>query len=156
MRALKPLLASLAAVAISVTTAAAQEFKTYTSKKPFDEVRFELGNAVVARGFAVQSEGNIAKMLDRTAADVGASKSVYKNGEFVAFCSAKYTRMMVEADPANFGNCPFLVFAYETSDKPGEVVVGFRGLGTAKTDASKKVFAEIETMLDGLVKEAVK
>lgn len=156
MRAVTRLLAVSAALALSVAAASAQDVKTYTVKKPFDEVRFELGNAVVARGFAVQSEGNIAKMLDRTAADVGASKSVYKNGEFVAFCSAKYTRMMVEADPANFGNCPFLVFAYETKDKPGEVVVGFRGLGTAKTEATKKVFAEIETMLDGLIKETVK
>lgn len=156
MRAAKPLVVSFAVLAMSTAVAAAQEFKTYVSNKPFDDVRFELGNAVVARGFAIQSEGNIAKMLDRTAADVGASKSVYKNGEFVAFCSAKYTRMMVEADPANFGNCPFLVFAYETKDKPGEVVVGFRGLGTAKTEATKKVFAEIETMLDGLIKETVK
>lgn len=156
MRFLKPLLVSFAAVALSVTAVAAQDSKTYTSKKKFDEVRFELGNAVVARGFAVQSEGNIAKMLDRTAADVGATKSVYKNGEYLQFCSAKYTRMMVEADPANFGNCPFLVFVYETTAKPGEVVVGYRGLGSARTAASKKVFAEIEKMLDGLVKDALK
>ncbi len=156
MRAVTRLLAASAALALSTAAVSAQDVKTYTVKKPFDEVRFELGNAVVARGFAVQSEGNIAKMLDRTAADVGATKSVYKNGEFVTFCSAKYTRMMVEADPANFGNCPFLVFVYETNDKPGEVVVGFRGLGAAKSEASKKVFAEIETMLDGLVKDAAK
>ncbi len=155
MRAAKLVLAWLACLGLS-SVAMAQDVKTYTSKKPFDEVRFELGNAVVAKGFAVQSEGNIAKMLDRTAADVGAGKSVYKHGEFVAFCSAKYTRMMVEADPMNFGNCPFLVFAYETTAKPGETVVGFRGLGTAKTDASKKAFAEIEAMLDDLVKETLK
>lgn len=155
MRTANRLLASLAAIGCS-TVAMAQDVKTYTSNKPFDEVRFELGNAVVAKGFAVQSEGNIAKMLDRTAADVGAGKSVFKNGEFVAFCSAKYTRMMVEADPMNLGNCPFLVFAYETVAKPGETVVGFRGLGTAKTEASKKVFAEIEAMLADLVKETLK
>lgn len=155
MRAARVLLASLVAAFCS-SVAVAQDVKTYTSKKPFDDIRFDLGNAVVAKGFAVQSEGNIAKMLDRTAADVGASTSVYKKGEFVAFCSAKYTRLMVEADPLNFGNCPFLVFVYETNAKPGETVVGFRGLGAAKTDASKKVFAEIEAMLDDLVKETLK
>lgn len=155
MRAAKRLLAFIAAAGCSAA-ALAQDVKTYISKKPFDDVRFELGNAVVAKGFAIQSEGNVARMLDRTAADVGAGKPVYKNGEFVAFCSAKYTRMMVEADPSNFGNCPFLVFAYETVANPGETVVGFRGLGSPKTDASKAVFAEIEAMLDAIVKETLK
>ena len=44
----------------------------------------------------------------------------------------------------------------QTMASGSEVVVGFRGLGAAKSEASKKVFAEIETMLDGLVKEATK
>ena len=156
MRAAGTSLIAAVAFAMSAGAASAQEVVTYISKKPFDEVRFELGNAVVARGLAVQSEGNVAKMLERTAADVGATKQIYKFSEYVQFCSAKFTRMMVEADPANVGNCPFMLFAYETVAKPGEVVVGYRKLGIGKGEPSKKVFAEIEAMLDGMVKDALK
>lgn len=153
---LGPMLAGAVAAGLTAGAAMAQDVQTYTTKKPFDDVRFELGNAVVARGFAIQSEGNIAKMLERTAADVGATKQVYKSGEYVQFCSAKYTRMMVEADPANFGNCPFMVFVYETVATPGEVVAGYRKLGIGKGETSRKVFAEIEAMLDGIVKDTLK
>jgi uncharacterized protein (DUF302 family) len=155
MQFLRSLAAGIVLLGSVHLSAMAQDVKTYTSKRPFDEVRFELGNAVTQRGFAAHSEGNLSKMLERTGADVGATAVVYKNAEFITFCSARYTRKMVEADPANAGNCPFQVFAYETMAKPGEVVVGFRRLGTPSA-ASRAAFVEIEAMLDGLVKDAVK
>ena len=74
----------------------------------------------------------------------------------IEFRSAKYTRMMLEANPADFANCPFLVYAFETEEKPGDVVVGYRGLGPPKSEASAKAFTEIEKILDELVTEAIK
>lgn len=147
---------ALAAFMSVQTSALAQDVQTYTKKADFDDVRFELGNAVTTRGFAAHSEGNLAKMLTQTGADLGSTTVIYKRAEFITFCSARYTRAMVEADPANIGNCPFLVFAYEIAAKPGDVVVGFRKLGTARSEPVKKVFAEIEAMLDGLVRDAIK
>ena len=128
----------------------------YTSKAAFDDVRFELGNAVVSRGLAIHSEGNFGKMLERTGADIGSTKPVYKQAEFIEVCSAKYARAMVEADPALMGNCPFMLYVYERADRPGEVVVGFRRLHPSALPAGQKAVTETEAMLDAIVREAVK
>jgi uncharacterized protein (DUF302 family) len=127
-----------------------------TSKAAFDDVRFELGNAITMRGLSVHSEGLIGKMLERTGADVGSTKPIYKQAEFVEVCSAKFARLMFEADPALIGNCPFMLYVYERADKPGLVVVGFRRLNGGATDTGRKATAETEAMLDAIVRDAVK
>ena len=138
--------------------AAAQEIVTRSKQGTFDDVRFELGNAVIATGVSVQSEGNIAAMLGRTAVDVGATETVYSRAEFVAFCSARYSRAMMEADAANIAFCPFVVFAYETKAKPGEIVVGYRRpiLPAGQSAASAKAAADVDALLAGIVAETVK
>ena len=128
----------------------------YTSRSAFDDVRFELGNAVVSRGLSIHSEGNFGKMLERTGADVGSTKPVYKQAEFIEVCSAKFARLMVEADPTLMSNCPFLLYVYERVDRPGEVVAGFRRLQPGTTSAGQKAVVETEAMLDAIVSEAVK
>lgn len=150
----RSLLGQAVALALMMTTAAAES--PYTSKAPFDDVRFELGNAVVARGLAVHSEGNFGRMLERTGADVGSTKPVYIKAEFMEVCSAKFARLMVEADPTLMGNCPFMLYVYERVDRPGEVVAGFRRLHPSSTLAGQKAVAETEAMLDAIVREAVK
>jgi uncharacterized protein (DUF302 family) len=127
-----------------------------TKAAAFDDIRFELGNAITTRGLAVHAEGNLGKMLDRTGADVGSTRPIYKQAEFVEVCSAKYARLMVEADPALIGNCPFVFYVYERVEQPGRVVVGFRRLYPGVTPAGQKAVAETETMLDGIVRDAVK
>ena len=146
------------ALIVSTGPALAQDIVTRTRQGTFDDVRFELGNAVIATGVAVQSEGNIAAMLDRTAADVGASQTVYARAEFIAFCSAKYSRAMMEADPTNIAFCPFVVFAYETKAKPGEIVVGYRRpvVPAAQGPASAKAAADVDALLAKIVADAVK
>ena len=136
----------------------AQEIVTRTKQGVFDDVRFDLGNAVIATGVSVQSEGNIAAMLGRTAADLGASETVYNRGEFVAFCSAKYSRAMMEADPTNIAFCPFVVFAYETKAKPGEIVVGYRRtiVPASQNAASVKAASDADALLAKIVAETVK
>ncbi len=138
--------------------ASADELVTRMKKATFDDVRFDLGNAVIATGVAVQSEGNVAAMLGRTAADVGAVETVYKRAEFISFCSAKYSRAMMEADAANMGFCPFVVFAYETQAKPGEIVVGYRRpiVPTSQNAAAQKAAAEVDALLAKIVAETVK
>lgn len=139
-------------------SARADEIVTRTKMGTFDDVRFDLGNAVIATGVSVQSEGNIAGMLGRTAADVGATETVYKRAEFVAFCSATYSRAMMEADPGNIAFCPFVVFAYETKAKPGEIVVGYRKpvVPASQGAAGAKAAADAESLLAKIVAEAVK
>jgi uncharacterized protein (DUF302 family) len=127
-----------------------------TTKIAFEDVRFELGTAITNRGLLTQSEGNLGRMLDRTGADVGSSKPIYKHAEFIEVCSAKYARLMFEADPTLIGNCPFIFYAYERIDRPGDVIVGFRRLEPGHTALGQKAVAETEAMLDAVVRASVK
>lgn len=147
----------LVAAMIAASQAHADEIVTRTKQGTFDDVRFDLGNAVIATGVSVQSEGNIAAMLGRTAADVGATETVYSRAEFVAFCSAKYSRAMMEADPANIAFCPFVVFAYETKAKPGEIVVGYRKpvAPASQGAAGAKAAADAEALMAKIVDDTV-
>ena len=147
----------LAVCALS-TSAMAQGVVTRSKSGIFEDVRLDLGNAVIATGVSVQSEGNIAAMLGRTAADLGATSTVYSHAEFVAFCSAKYSRAMMEADPANIAFCPFVVFAYETKAQPGEIVVGYRRpiLAATQSPASIKAAADVDTLLAKIVADTLR
>jgi uncharacterized protein (DUF302 family) len=138
------------------TAAAAQGIKTYMKKGNYDDVKLELSDAITKRGLVVDYNGNVGGMLDRTGKDVGSTKQVYKKAEYLVFCSAKLSRDMMEANAANMGYCPFVVYIYEAAAKPGEIVVGFRRMPSAATGASAKAFKAIDTMLDEITKEAVK
>jgi hypothetical protein len=134
----------------------AQDLKTYSKTGGYEDVKFELNDAIIRRGLAIDYTGHINTMLERTGADVGSTRRVYQNAEFFMFCSAKLSRAMIEADPANVGYCPYVVFLYEAADKPGEIVVGYRRpLPSGNTD-SQKALAAIDTLLDGIAKDAVK
>ena len=145
----------LCAWALFAGVAAAQEVRSYTSKAGFDEVQFELSNAIIARGLTVDYTGNIGGMLERTGPDVGSVKPLYRKAEFVLFCSAKLSRAMMEADLGNIGFCPFVIFIYVPAARPGETVVGYRRPISGAAAASP-VLAEIDALLDGIVKDAVR
>ncbi len=142
------------AVLLPLGAAQAETLRTYKTKASYDDVRFELTNAIIDRGLKVQSNGKIAAMLARTGAAAGSSKPVYKQAEYFSFCSVKLSRAMMEADPANVGHCPFVLFAYVAVAKPDEVVVGFHTHPTTGNAASVKAFAQIDELLDGIAKAA--
>jgi len=131
-----------------------EDLRSYTTKAPFDDVRFELGNAIIARGLNIDFTGNIGRMLERTGADVGSTKPLYSKAEFIIFCSAKLTRAMIEAELTNIGFCPYVVFIYEAAGRPGETVVGYRR--PARDGAASAALTEIDTLLDSIVRDAVK
>jgi hypothetical protein len=135
---------------------AADELFTRSKAASFEDVKFDLNNAIIERGLVIDHTGNIAGMLERTGADVGSTKQVYRHAEYFVFCSAKLSREMMEADPANVGVCPFVVFAYERADKPGETVVGFRSPPARGGEASRKSLEAVAALLKDIVEEAVK
>jgi uncharacterized protein (DUF302 family) len=148
------------AVVLSVscsTAAVGQTINTYSKAASYEDVKFELNDAIIKRGLVVDHVGQIGTMLDRTGPDVGSTKPLYTRAEFFTFCSAKYSRAMMEADLGNIAFCPFGVFIYEAVNKRGETVVGYRKppLGSA-SEVSKKALADIDALLDGIVKDAVK
>jgi uncharacterized protein (DUF302 family) len=152
-RSALPLLVVLAA---AVPATAQEMIYTAKTKSSFDDVRFELTNAIVNRGLVIDFSGRIADMLARTGRDVGSEKPLYKAAEYVSFCSAKLSRQMMEADAANIAFCPYVVFFYETVARPGEVVVGYRLLPPSGDAASKSALAEVDKLLAAIVADAVK
>jgi len=149
-------LASAVLLAGMTLAAQAEDVRTYTKQAPFDDIKFELTNAIIDRGLAIDFTGQIGQMLERTGADVGSAKPLYTHAEFVAFCSAKLSRAMMEADLTNVGFCPYVVFVYEAAGKPGEIVIGYRRLPAGGSEASRKALADIDALLDGIVRDAVK
>jgi uncharacterized protein (DUF302 family) len=149
---------AFALCALSPGWAAAQEpaLKLYAKQGVYDDVRFELNNAIIDRGLVVDFNGQIAKMLARTGADVGSTKSVYKNAEYFTFCSAQLSRATMEADPLNVGFCPYVVFIYETAAAPGTIQVGYRRPPPQGPPQSKAALEAVEKLLDGIVRDAVK
>jgi len=135
--------------------AAAQEVRTYTRKASYDDIRFELTNAIINRGLTIEQNGQIGKMLERTGADVGSDKPIYKSAEFFTFCSAKLSRQMMEADPMNIGFCPYVMFMYEGVGEPGVIIVGYRRPPDSGSPDTKAALAEIDALLDGIAREAM-
>lgn len=135
---------------------AAEAFQSRTKAGVYEDVKFDLTNAIIERGLVVDHTGNVAGMLERTGADVGSTKKLYRNAEYFLFCSAKLSREMMEADPANMGLCPFVVFIYEREDKPGEIVVGFHDPVSRGSPASTGAIKAVQTLLSDIVSEATK
>lgn len=92
----------------------------------FEEVAFLAENAIVNRGLVVDSVSHVGDMLNRTAADVGATTQLFKGANVYLFCSATLSREMMEADLRNIGHCPYGVMVFETAAEPGVVHVGYR------------------------------
>jgi uncharacterized protein (DUF302 family) len=146
---------ALITAAAVVQPVAAQDLKTATKKGSFDDVKFELNNAIIERGLKVDFSGSISQMLERTGADVGSTKPIYKHAEFMSFCSSKLSRQMMEADAANVAFCPYTVFIYEAAATPGDIVVGYRPFPQTANEASRAALGEIDKLLSGIIKAAV-
>ena len=141
-------------LACFMTAASAAELKSYVVKGAFDEVAFDVESTIVDRGLVIDMKGDVSGMLDRTGKDVGGTKKVYAGAKYFAFCSAVLSRKMVEADAATMGVCPYTIFVFETMEKPGEVVVGYQRTSDGGSEAASSVLTQIDTWLDGIVREA--
>ncbi len=143
----------VAAPAISGVAAASEIFSRQT-EAAFEDVRQDVSDAIINRGYVIDYTAKIGDMLERTASDVGSTRKVYSGAETAQFCSAVLSRRMMEADPANIAFCPYVVFYFHKADQPGVVHVGFRKLpedGSAESKASRQ---EINRLLTEIVEEA--
>jgi uncharacterized protein (DUF302 family) len=95
-------------------------------------------------------------MLERTGKDVGSARKLYADAQAFVFCSAVLSRKTMEADAANAALCPYSIMVYATAQDPGTVHVAYRRPwrpdGSA---ASKAALKEVETLLDGIAREAL-
>jgi hypothetical protein len=61
----------------------------------------------------------------------------------------------MEADPGNIVFCPYTLTVYATDKEPGKVVVAYRPTQSVGSEASKAALKEVNTLLDGIAKEAL-
>ena len=102
MKYLSNLLLAGSLLALTSISSLAQEgnstIKSYEFEGSYEDALFDLGEALINKGLVIDNQAKVANMLNRTAKDVGATKTVYKNGEVLEFCSAKLSRNAMEAD----------------------------------------------------------
>jgi hypothetical protein len=160
------LLAAAATASLALSTAAlraddANGYRVYTKAAKYENVRDDLKDAIINKGFVIDYTGQFNAMLERTA-DVARTsagndaKSPYSNAEYMQFCPSKLTHEAVSASPHGIANCPIALFVYELRTEPGKIVVGFRlpvGSPSKKVKAVNKSFV---TLLDGIAREVTK
>ena len=133
----------------------AEDAVTYNRKgAPFEDVRDDLESAILTEGLKIDYRGNLAAMLERTGPDVGSNQPIYRHGEFVTFCSAKLSRAMMEADPANISQCPYVMFIYQRVTVLDTVVVGYRKVNVQGPGG--KSLEEINKLLERIARSASK
>lgn len=125
---------------------AADQAVTYPFEGSFDDAAFAVENAIVGRGLVIDYVSHTGEMLNRTGADVGSTKELFKEADVFLFCSAQVSRSVMEADPMNIAHCPYGIFV---ADQGGEVMIGYRTYPDGEMQ-------EVQALLDDIVKEALK
>lgn len=138
-----PLLALFAAA-----PAIAEPPVTTTVQAGYDDVQFDLENAITDAGLAVQSVSHVGDMLERTKADVGGTRTLFTHADIYSFCSATVSRQVMEADPLNVQFCPYRIFLFTQPERPGEVTVGHVHYPAGAMDA-------VNDLLDGIIAAAL-
>ena len=147
-----PLIPAICALLLAAAPLAANAAETeapwqsYTVDSTYDDVAFELQNAIENRGLVVDHISHVGEMLNRTAKDVGATRQVYDKAEVYQFCSAVLSRKMMEANPMNLAFCPYGIFLYQ-SHGSGKVVVGYRRMPPGEMQ-------EVDALLNQIAREA--
>lgn len=113
----------------------------------FGEVRDAVTMAIENRGLVVNYVSHIADMLNRTGHDIGASKTIFEQGEIIEFCSAGLSRRMMEIDPHNIVLCPFAISVYSLPGETDKTWIAYR---QAQGSAAKL----LGELLGGIVAEA--
>jgi len=129
--------------ALGAPALAGPEIRPYAVEADFGDVAFGIESAILDRGLVIDHVSHVGEMLNRTAADVGASAPVYTQADVYLFCSATLSREMMEADIENVGHCPYGIFAYEAADAPGVVMVGHRRYPDGPMQAVEALLSEI-------------
>lgn len=149
---------------VATTAALANDdlgYRVYAKTAKFAEVRDDVKDAIVQRGFVIDYVGHFNQMLERTAEATGSvtplgAKSPYRNAEYIQFCPSKLTHEAVSATPFAIANCPIVLFVYEVAYEPGKINVGYRLPAATPSKVLKEVNARIVALLDGIAKEATK
>lgn len=129
-----------------------QNIQIYHKKAEFADARQDLIDAIIDRGYVVDYNGRVGDMLKRTRAEVG-GKPLYRNAEYMSFCSAVLSRQMMADNRENISYCPFVITVYEAESSPGTIYLSYRR-PTAGNDANPSL-AAIEKMYQEIASAAL-
>ena len=134
-----------ACLAMTATTAAADDSVVYTFDGSFDDAAFSVESAIIAKGLVIDYVSHTGEMLNRTAADVGSETTLFTEADIFVFCSASLSREVMEADPMNIAFCPYGVFVAE---REGDVTIGYRTYPEGEMQ-------KVQSLLDEIVQDAL-
>jgi uncharacterized protein (DUF302 family) len=92
----------------------------------FADTRDAVVMAIENRGLVINYTSHMADMLNRTGADLGATRQIFVQAEIIEFCSAGLSRKMLELDPHNIVMCPFAISVYTLPGEAGTTWVSYR------------------------------
>lgn len=136
-------------------------YRVYAKMGSFEEVKADVTDAIINRGFVVDYVGHFNAMLERTAEAAQSitrdgHKSPYRNAEYVQFCPAKLVHEAVSANPLALANCPIVLFVYELSYEPGKINVGYRLPIASPSRKASEINEKIVALLHDIASEATK
>ena len=132
-------------VLATASAVAADEAFTYSFEGAFEDATFAVENAIIDQGLVIDYVSHVGDMLNRTGADVGSTKSLFKNADIFLFCSAQVSRQVMEADPLNITFCPYSIFVMENDSG---VIVGHK-------DYPEGAMQAVEDLMQQIVAEAL-
>ncbi|MFO8004162.1 DUF302 domain-containing protein [Thioalkalivibrio sp.] len=131
-----------------------EDRRIYTVEGEYAFYRDMLESAITGEGLVINAVGNIATMLERTGADLG-GENLYLQGESLEFCSAVYSRRMMEADPHSIVFCPYVIAIYELATEPDTIHIGYQRVPIVGDEASRKALQDVEDLLDRIANNAM-
>ena len=120
---------------------------TYVSPDNFEDTIFSLENAILDQGLKIEHVNHVGDMLERTREDVGSDKIIFEHADVYNFCSAKYSRAVMEADPLNLMYCPYTIFVMQEHGSD-QVIVGYPKMPEGEMQV-------VEKLLDTIVRSAI-
>ncbi len=174
--------AMLLALFLSSTLSANELWINHTVEEEFDTIKEYIEEGITNQGLVVAHRSDVGGMLQRTGKDLVTkvekaaqsvmeaarskigmgekeateekSNSAFSRSEVIEFCSAKLSRKMTDADPANVIFCPYSIAIYTTVADPNMVHVSYLQLSKIGSSKSREVLEEVEAMLEQIVSEA--
>ena len=106
--------------------AQADGFFTVDVQAEYDDVVFNVEQAITNQGLVIDHVSHIGEMLSRTMGDVGGKKELFTNAQVFSFCSATVSRDVMEAKLRNIQFCPYGIYVYQSAEEGAPVTVGYR------------------------------
>lgn len=132
-----------------------EDRRTYRIAGEYPFYREMLEDAITSEGLVINATGDIAGMLDRTGADLGDGTRLYQQAESFEFCSAIYSRKMMQADPHSIVFCPYVIAIYELASDPGTIYMGFKRMPHAEDPSIALTLKEVDALKDRIIQNAM-